>query len=95
LYKYVARGNIKFELKANKGSILTDISISVIGSVVGDFVYKLIEFIFKKLKKEKEMGRNIKPVKIITTRDEYIVTGDRESKIPNELKDKLIEEERN
>ncbi|MBU0963061.1 MAG: hypothetical protein KKD48_04120 [Nanoarchaeota archaeon] len=94
LYKYVAKGNIKFELKANKGSILTDISISVIGGGAGNFVFKLIEFIYKKLKKEKELGREIKPVNISTTREEYIITGDKESKIPEEIKYKLSKKEK-
>lgn len=92
LYKYVASGQIKFDLNANKGSVLLNISIGVIAGLGSNILYDLIKFIYKKLKKEKEMGRNVKPVEVISHQDKYIITGDEKTKVPLDLEKWLSRE---
>ncbi len=106
LYKYVAKGNIKFSIEAKKGSVETEFLISVIrditpsyrGVVDGLSVYflaKLIELIYKHLKREREMGRHPKDVEVIVAKPEkiYIITGDKRSQMPEGLKYKLMKNE--
>lgn len=90
LYGYVERGEIYFDLHANKGSVLTEFVISIISGIVSAILYDLIKIIFNKLKYDKLNGRVVKPIHIFTLNEEYIITGDSNSKIPDTLKDELF-----
>jgi hypothetical protein len=89
LYKDVAKGHIKFIVDAKPGSLFTTFSISVmselIRSVAGSFLYDLIKTIYKRLKRDKELGREPKPVKVSNTVGTYTITGDKNSKLPEGL----------
>ncbi len=86
LYKLVASRKIKFEVKARDGSVITDFFISVISSFGGNVLYDLIKILFKRLRDEKLLrGRDVKPVKVKSTHDEFIITGDEKSKLPKDL----------
>lgn len=91
LYKYVAKGQIKFDLNAKKGSVILNISIGVISGLGANILYDIIKLIYRRLKKEIEKGREVKPVKVISAHEEFIITGDEKSKLPKDL-EHLIKE---
>ena len=85
LYEYVENGNLSFDLHANKGSVITEFVISIFGGIASAVLYDLIKVIFNRLK-----GKIVKPVHFFTLKEEYVITGDRDSKIPDNLKDELF-----
>jgi hypothetical protein len=91
LYEYTLRGDILFELRAKKGSLVTEFVISIIGGIASAILYDLIKLIFDRLKQQKLKGKKIKPVHIFTLKEEYIITGDNNSKIPEDLKKELFD----
>ena len=91
LYQYVNQGKLSFELKARNGSVSTEFLITIFGGVASAIIYDLIKEIFLTLKKNKLNNKEIKPVYVFTKETEYIITGDKDSKIPDELKDELFD----
>lgn len=85
LYKYVAKKQIKFDLTAEKGSVILNISIGIICGLGADILYDLIKLIYKRLKSEISMGREVKPVEIISHNQKFIITGDEKSILPKNL----------
>lgn len=92
LYRYAEKGRISFELNTRKGSLLTDFLVSILANVVTDVFYNLIKKIYKIVRKQKQKGKVIKPVHIFTEKEEFIITGEKDSRIPEELKRELDEE---
>ena len=90
LYEYVEESKISFELNAKKGSIINEFFITIFGGIASALIYDLIKTIFNLLKKERIKGNQVKPVYIFTLKEEYIITGDKDSKIPEELKEELF-----
>jgi|SRR3989339_1438388 len=90
LYEYTSKGDISFELRAKKGSLMTEFIISITGGVASAVLYDLIKLIFNRLKQQKLKGKGIKPVHIFTLKEEYVITGDNNSKIPEDLKKELF-----
>lgn len=92
LYEYVHNGRISFELNTRKGSLVTQFTITIIEGVLSAILYDLIKMIYHLLKKRKEKNEIIKPVYIFTEKEEFVITGDKSSKIPDELKRELFGE---
>lgn len=92
LYDSTNKGIISFELNARKGSLSTDFVITILTGVASAFLYDIIKFIFKLLKRDKDNNREIKPVYIFTDKEEFIITGDNKSKIPDKLKEELFKD---
>lgn len=91
LFEYAEDGKISFELRAKRGSLITEFTITVFEGLISAVIYDFIKIIYKLLKKNKEEGKEIKPVHIFTLKEEFIITGDKDSKIPDELKKELFE----
>ena len=90
LFDYVEQGKIDFELKSKKGSVISEILVNVLGGLFSAILYDLIKKIYHKLKDERKKDEEIKPVHIFTTKEEFVITGDKNSKIPEELKKELF-----
>lgn len=90
LYEYVAQSKISFELNTRRGSIINEFIITIFEGIASAVVYDLIKFIFRLLKKEKQNKFVIKPVHIFTLEKEYVITGGKDSIIPEELKEELF-----
>jgi len=90
LYKYVKKGNLSFDLHANRGSLLTEFVISIVSGIASAILYDLIKIIFNRLKRNRLNGKLVKPVHFFTFKEEYVITGDKDSKIPDDLKDELF-----
>lgn len=97
LFNKVKQGKIIFELQSKKGSLVNEFTINVVGGVFSAVLYDLIKYFYKLLKKQKEKtkGKNIeiKPIYIFTEKEQYIITGDKNSKLPKDL-ESLVDEKR-
>lgn len=91
LFEYVSDGRIIFELNAKKGSIVSEFLITIFEGLSSAILYDLIKLIFRILKREKKLKREVKPTHIFTLEKEYIVTGDNKSTIPEDLKKELFD----
>ena len=90
LFEYVEHGKLDFELKSKKGSIVSEILVNVAGGLFSAVLYDLIKKLYTRLKDQKTNGKEVKPVHIFTTKEEFIITGDKNSELPEELKKELL-----
>jgi len=90
LYNYVNQGDISLEINARKGSLITEIIVTVLTGLATDILYDITKIIYKLLKNIKEENKKVKPVYILTEREQFIITGDKDSKIPEDLKKELF-----
>jgi len=91
LFEHAEDGKISFELKTRKGSLITEFIITVFEGVLSAILYDVIKIIYKLLKGKKENNKEVKPVYIFTEKEQFVITGDKNSKIPDELKRELFD----
>jgi len=91
LFEYAEDGKISFELKTKKGSLVTEFTITILEGVASAIIYDIIKIIYKLLKSRRENNRRVKSVYLFTEREQFVITGDKDSKIPDELKRELFD----
>lgn len=80
LYRHVKKGEIEFELKAKKGSLLVEYFVSVAGNIS----VELAKYIWLKIKRKREKGKILEPVYYKVNDKEHLITGSDDDKFPPE-----------
>lgn len=82
LYRSVVKEEIVFDVHSKKGSLMTEFVIAVGGGLGSIYLFELCKIIFNRLRREKDMGKQIKDIHIHigrNTHDVYIITGNLET----------------
>ncbi len=82
LFEYVEQGKIEFEIKAKKGSVVSEVLVNVLGGLFSAVLYDLMKQIHKMLKEQRKKGLDVKPVYVFLSDRQYILTGEEKDKLP-------------
>lgn len=82
LYGHVEKKEIEFTAKVKRGSILLEIEIIVINVELSFFASLLANYIWDKMKKQKDKGIELRPATIILNNRNYVIKGDKKDELP-------------
>lgn len=86
LYRHVRNGEIEFSLKAKHGTLETDFAIAVATGITSSIatliIEKIVVYIWRRIKKQRERGRELEPVIISIDNRHYTIRGRDEDELP-------------
>ena len=82
LYGHVEKGDIEFSAKVKRGSIILEIEITLLGAELSFFASLLANYIWDKMKKQRDRGIELRPVTMIINNNTYIIYGKRKDELP-------------